>query len=61
MSFIGYKVTLFLLNNLWLCKLFAVVLLFFCFFCGKGLFIRKRIVQKKIVGTNWHAGSALTT
>ena len=34
MSFIGYKVTLFLLNNLWLCKLFAVVLLFFCFFVG---------------------------
>ena len=35
MSFIGYKVTLFLLNNLWLCKLFAVLWLFFMIFVGK--------------------------
>ena len=37
MSFIGYKVTLFLLNNLWLCKLFAVLWLVFVFFVGFAL------------------------
>jgi hypothetical protein len=34
MSFIGYKVTLFLLNNLLLYKLFAILWLVLCFFVG---------------------------
>ena len=34
MSFIGYKVTLFLLNNLWLYQQFAVLWLVSMIFCG---------------------------
>jgi len=37
MSFLGYKIIFFLLNNLWLCKLFAVLWLVFVFFVGIAL------------------------
>ena len=75
MSFIGYKVTLFLLNNLWLCKLFAVLWLFFMIFCGNCPFRWQRIVQKSNCWLNfilptlvmaklkqvWHCSSNLTS
>ena len=47
MSFIGYKVTLFLLNNLWLCKLFAVLWLFFYDFLWES-HIRKSFFMPKM-------------
>lgn len=40
MSFLGYKVTKFLSNNLWLCKLFAISWLVFVFFEGIASFRR---------------------
>lgn len=75
MSFIGYKVTLFLLNNLWLCKLFAILWLFFMIFCGNCSFRWQRIVQKSNCWLNfiiptlimaklkqvWHCSSNLTS
>ncbi len=57
MSFLGYKITQFLTNNLRLCKLFAVFWLFFMFFCGNCPFRCQRIVQKSKLA----AGTALLT
>ncbi len=75
MSFIGYKITKNLSNNLWLCKLFAVLWLVFVFFCGNCPFRWQRIVQKSNCWLNfilptlvmaklkqvWHCSSNLTS
>ena len=46
MSFIGYKVTHFLLKDLWLYKLFTVLWLVFMFFCGKAMFMSRHLYLK---------------
>ena len=75
MSFVGYKITKNILYNLWLCKLFAVLWLFFMIFCGNCPFRRQRIVQKSTCWLNfilptlvmaklkqvWHYSSNLTS
>ena len=50
MSFLGYKITFFLLNNLRLCKLFAVLWLFFVFFVGIALLDGNESYKNQIVG-----------
>ena len=47
MSFLGYKITFFLLNNLRLCKLFAVLWLFFV---GIALLDGNESYKNQIVG-----------
>lgn len=51
MSFIGYKITQFLTNNLWLHKLFAVLWLVFMIFCANDMFVSLLLCSKWDVNT----------
>ena len=56
MSFIGYKVTCFLWNNLWLKQIIAFIwLTFMFFFCANDVFVSLLLCSKWDDDTNFHS------
>lgn len=61
MSFIGYKITKKLSNNLWLISQIVFLWLVFMFFCENFHFETFILSVKRIVGSNWGRATSTAT